>query len=120
MQNQSPTSQDSDRRHAPAILATRNQDATMHLVSLEWEPLADGTLLFECRDGSTPVNNLCRDSFCWVVVHRGRLPAQRPDEAGETHLVGKGFVEAVAGASDGTEPDRVVIRFQPDGYCLGS
>ncbi|MGA9595469.1 MAG: hypothetical protein WBV06_04895 [Acidimicrobiia bacterium] len=93
---------------APAIFATRNPDATMHLASLAWEPLPDGTLLLECRDGTTTTENLRRDSFCWVVLHPGRLPAHRPDDHAEVHLVGKAFLEPTDG-----KQGRDVIRFCP-------
>lgn len=95
----------------PAILATRNPDATMYLASLRWKALPDGTLLLECPGHSTTAANLHRDPFCWVVVHRGGLPGHEPDDSTEVHLVGKGFIEALGE----TRPQgRGVVRFCPD------
>jgi hypothetical protein len=83
----------------------------MHLTSLSWETLPDGTMLLECRDGTTTVENLRRDTFCWVVLHRGRLPAQDPDDRTEIHLIGKGHLEPGEGSQ---RANRVMIRFCPD------
>ncbi len=83
----------------------------MHLASLAWKPLPDGTLLLESRENSTTVDNLRRDSFCWVVLHRGRLPAESPDDQTEVHLVGKGFLEPTDDCGLGGSE---VIRFLPD------
>jgi hypothetical protein len=96
---------------ALAIFATRNPDATMHLTSMAWKPLQDGTLLLECRESDIAVENLRRDCFCWVILHRGRLPAQNPDDHSEVHLIGSGFLEPADGCG---LRGREVIRFLPD------
>jgi len=98
-------------RNIPAILATRNPDATMHLASLRGKTLRDGTFLLECPARSTTTDNLRRDPFCWVVVRRGGLAAHDADDNTDVHLVGRGFVEP---SDDPRSRGPEVIRFCPN------
>ncbi len=115
-------------RSSPAVVGTRNEDATINLSSLVCCVMPDGTLVFQSFESSRTVVNLRRDPYCWVLLSGGRAEQTSIGIDFGSHLIGSGPIEATAPVSRvrtarttdaigefmASPAERVTIRFRPE------